>query len=81
MIGLEYMGLEGLFGTPVAVSATFIVLFTLYGAIVDASGAGRFFLDFSFAAVGRHRAGAGRTVTLGLVPARRSLRAAGSRPP
>ena len=38
--------------------------FTLYGAIVDASGAGRFFLDFSFAAVGRHRAGAGRTVTL-----------------
>ena len=64
LIGLEYMGLEGLFGTPVAVSATFIVLFTLYGAIVDASGAGRFFLDFSFAAVGRHRAGAGRTVTL-----------------
>jgi TRAP transporter 4TM/12TM fusion protein len=64
LIGLEYMGLEGLFGTPVAVSATFIVLFTLYGAVVDASGAGRFFLDFSFAAVGRHRAGAGRTVTL-----------------
>jgi TRAP transporter 4TM/12TM fusion protein len=64
VIGLEYMGLEGLFGTPVAVCATFIVLFTLYGAIVDASGAGRFFLDFSFAAVGRHRAGAGRTVTL-----------------
>jgi TRAP transporter 4TM/12TM fusion protein len=64
VIGLEYMGLEGLFGTPVAVSATFIVLFTLYGAVVDASGAGRFFLDFSFAAVGRHRAGAGRTVTL-----------------
>ena len=64
LVGLEYMGLEGLFGTPIAVSATFIVLFTLYGAIVDASGAGRFFLDFSFAAVGRHRAGAGRTVTL-----------------
>ncbi|MET0556834.1 MAG: TRAP transporter fused permease subunit, partial [Vicinamibacteria bacterium] len=64
VIGLEYMRLEGLFGTTVAVSATFIVLFTLYGAIVDASGAGRFFLDFSFAAVGRHRAGAGRTVTL-----------------
>lgn len=64
VIGLEYMGLEGLFGTPVAVAATFIVLFTLYGAIVDASGAGRFFLDLSFAAVGRHRAGAGRTVTL-----------------
>jgi TRAP transporter 4TM/12TM fusion protein len=64
LIGLEYMGLEGLFGTPVAVSATFIVLFTLYGAVLDASGAGRFFLDFSFAAVGRHRAGAGRSVTL-----------------
>ena len=36
----------------------------LYGSNVDASGAGRFFHDFSYAAVGRHRAGAGRTVTL-----------------
>jgi TRAP transporter 4TM/12TM fusion protein len=64
LVGLEYMGLEGLFGTPVAVSATFIVLFTLYGALLDASGAGRFFVEFAFAALGRRRSGAGRTVTL-----------------
>jgi TRAP transporter 4TM/12TM fusion protein len=64
LVGLEYMGLEGLFGTPIAVSATFIILFTLYGSLLDASGAGRFFVDFAFAALGRRRSGPGRTVTL-----------------
>ncbi|HWP35846.1 MAG TPA: TRAP transporter fused permease subunit, partial [Thermodesulfobacteriota bacterium] len=64
VVGLQYMTLEGIFSTPVAVSATFIVLFTLYGAVLDASGAGRFFVDFSLAAMGRRRSGAGRTVTL-----------------
>jgi len=64
IVGLQYMTLEGIFGTPLAVSATFIILFTLYGAILDQSGAGKFFVDFSFAAMGRRRSGAGRTVTL-----------------
>lgn len=64
MIGLQYMGLEGIFSTPIAVSATFIILFTIYGSILDQSGAGKFFVDFSFAAMGKRRSGAGRTVTL-----------------
>lgn len=64
LVGLQYMTLEGIFGVPIGVSATFIILFTLYGAILDMSGAGSFFVDFSFAAMGRRRSGAGRTVTL-----------------
>jgi TRAP transporter 4TM/12TM fusion protein len=64
LVGLEYMGLEGIFGTPLAVSATLIVLFTLYGAILDQTGAGRFFVDFSLALTSGRRGGAGRTVTL-----------------
>ncbi len=64
IVGLQYMTLDGIFSTPIAVSATFIILFTVYGAILDASGAGRFFVDFAFAAMGRRRSGAGRTVTL-----------------
>jgi TRAP transporter 4TM/12TM fusion protein len=64
LVGLEYMGLEGLLGTPVAVSATFIILFTLYGAILERTGAGAFFVELSLAAVGRRRAGPGRAVTL-----------------
>ncbi|HEX7125735.1 MAG TPA: TRAP transporter fused permease subunit [Thermodesulfobacteriota bacterium] len=64
VVGLQYMTLEGIFSTPIAVSATFIILFTVYGAVLDQSGAGKFFVDFSLAAMGRKRAGPGRTVTL-----------------
>jgi TRAP transporter 4TM/12TM fusion protein len=64
VVGLEYMGLEGIFGTPLAVCATLIVLFTLYGAVLDQTGAGRFFVDFSLALAPGRRGGAGRTVTL-----------------
>ena len=59
-----YMTLEGIFGVPIDVSSTFIILFTIYGAFLDVSGAGKFFIDFSFAALGGKSTGAGRTVTL-----------------
>ncbi|HEU5316001.1 MAG TPA: TRAP transporter fused permease subunit, partial [Chloroflexota bacterium] len=39
-------------------------LFTLYGAVLEYTGAARFFLDVSFAAFGQSNAGPGRTVTL-----------------
>jgi TRAP transporter 4TM/12TM fusion protein len=56
--------LEGIFGTAVDVSASLIVLFTIYGAILQASGAGKFFVDFSFAVTGGRATSAGRTVVL-----------------
>jgi TRAP transporter 4TM/12TM fusion protein len=59
-----YMGSEGIFGVPLDVAATYIVLFTIYGAVLDHSGAGRFFVDISFAAFRRSRSAPGRTVTL-----------------
>jgi TRAP transporter 4TM/12TM fusion protein len=64
LVGHLYMTLEGIFGTPIDVSATFIILFTIYGAILQYSGAGEFFIDFSFAVTGGKRAAAGRTVVL-----------------
>jgi TRAP transporter 4TM/12TM fusion protein len=64
LVGHMYMTLEGIFGTPIDVSATFIILFTIYGALLEFSGAGKFFIDFSFAAMGGKASGAGRTVTL-----------------
>lgn len=56
--------LEGIFGTAVDVSATLIILFTIYGAILGATGAGKYFVDFSFAATGGKPSSAGRTVVL-----------------
>jgi TRAP transporter 4TM/12TM fusion protein len=66
LVGTLYMTLEGIFGVPLDVAATYIVLFTIYGAVLEYSGAGAFFINWSMAAMGRSRSGAapGRTVTL-----------------
>ena len=64
LIGHNVMSTSGIFGTPLEVAATYIILFTIYGAVLEFSGASKFFLDVSFAAFGQSRAGPGRTVTL-----------------
>ena len=63
LVGTMYMTLEGIFGTPVDVSSSLIILFTIYGAFLQYSNAGKFFIDFSLAAFGRKATGAGRAVT------------------
>ena len=62
--GFLYQTLEGIFGTAVDVSSSLIILFTIYGAFLQHSGAGKFYLDWSFAAMGSRHSGAGRTVVL-----------------
>ena len=64
LVGHNVMGTQGMFGVPMEVAATYIILFTLYGAVLTASGATRFFIDLSFSAFGQSGAGPGRTVTL-----------------
>jgi TRAP transporter 4TM/12TM fusion protein len=48
---------DGVFGVPLGVSATFIFLFILYGAILQKSGAGKFFTDLAFSVTGWSRGG------------------------
>jgi TRAP transporter 4TM/12TM fusion protein len=66
LIGTLYMTLEGIFGVPLDVAATYIILFTIYGAVLEKTGAGQFFIDWAMAAMGKSRSGAapGRTVTV-----------------
>jgi len=66
LVGSLYMTLEGIFGVPLDVAASYIVLFGVYGAVLQFSGAGTFFLDWAMAAMGRSGSGAGpgRTVTV-----------------
>jgi TRAP transporter 4TM/12TM fusion protein len=64
LVGHMYITLEGIFGVPLDVAATFIILFTIYGAVLAHSKAGEFYVNFSLAATGGKPAGAGRTVTL-----------------
>ncbi len=64
LTGALYMTLEGIFGVAVDVSSTLIILFTIFGAFLQYSGAGKFFIDFSFSAMGGKPSSAGRAVVM-----------------
>ena len=64
LVGHLFITLEGIFGVAVDVSATLIILFTIFGAFLQQSGAGKFFIDFSLALMGGKPNSAGRTVVL-----------------
>ena len=62
--GQLYITLEGIFGPAIDVSSSLIILFTIFGAILQFSGAGQFFINFSFNLMGGKPTSAGRAVTL-----------------
>ncbi len=55
-IDVLFIRTEGMFGIPISVAATFIVLFIIFGAILIRTGAGRLFIDLAIALTG-HRLG------------------------
>jgi TRAP transporter 4TM/12TM fusion protein len=48
---------EGIYGIPLGVSATFVILFVIFAAFLSESGAGQFFIDISMSLFGRFRGG------------------------
>ncbi|MCM8855081.1 MAG: TRAP transporter fused permease subunit [Candidatus Thiodiazotropha sp.] len=51
---------DGVFGIMANVLATYIILFVIFGAFLEKSGAQRFFIDFPLAAVGHKIGGPGK---------------------
>lgn len=65
LIGHLFITQDGIFGVPLDVSVSLITLFVIYGAILEQTGAGRFFLDFAFALTrGKTTVGVTRSVIL-----------------
>ena len=52
LIGHLYFTTEGIFGIPLGVSSTFIFLFILFGAYLESTGLGKFFIDLANAVAG-----------------------------
>ncbi|MED1797286.1 TRAP transporter permease [Brevibacillus porteri] len=57
IIGHSYYTLEGILGTPLAVSSTFIFLFVLFGAFLEKTGVGEYFNDLSLVIAGKRIGG------------------------
>lgn len=57
MMGQMFLTTEGIFGVPLGVSATYVFLFVLFGALLEKAGAGQYFIDLAYAALGRFDGG------------------------
>jgi TRAP transporter 4TM/12TM fusion protein len=52
-----FAGTEGIYGIPVGVCATIVIIFILFGAFVEVAGASGVFLDIATSVAGRQRGG------------------------
>lgn len=59
-----YYTTEGIFGTPIGVSSTFIFLFILFGSFLDKTGIGKFFIDLANAVAGKAVGGPAKVAVL-----------------
>ena len=55
---------EGVFGVALGVSASFVFLFVLFGALLDKAGAGNYFIQVAFASLGHLRGGPAKAAVL-----------------
>ncbi|MCK5481211.1 MAG: TRAP transporter fused permease subunit [Gammaproteobacteria bacterium] len=58
------LGAEGIFGIPLGVAATFVFVFVLFGAFLEVTGAGQFFIALAYAVTGRQRGGPAKAAVL-----------------
>lgn len=65
IIDFFYATSEGIYGMPIGVSASLIVLFVLFGGVLGVTGGGQFFIDATFSLAGRWRGGTAKTAVVG----------------
>jgi TRAP transporter 4TM/12TM fusion protein len=55
-----YLSTEGIFGSTLGVSASYVMLFVLFGAFMERSGTGQLFMDFAMSLTGHSAGGPGK---------------------
>ena len=64
LVGHLYFTTEGIFGIPLGVSSTFIFLFILFGAYLESTGLGKFFIDLANSIAGWASGGPAKVAVL-----------------
>jgi TRAP transporter 4TM/12TM fusion protein len=59
-----YLSTEGIFGSTLGVSASYVMLFVLFGAFMEKSGTGQLFMDFALSITGRYAGGPGKVAVV-----------------
>ena len=64
LLDQTYFTTEGIFGIPIGVAGTYVILFIIFGAFLEKSGAGQFFMHFANAIAGGSRGGPGKVAVV-----------------
>ncbi|ODT20867.1 MAG: C4-dicarboxylate ABC transporter permease, partial [Hyphomicrobium sp. SCN 65-11] len=64
MLDQLYMTTDGILGIPISVSATYVVLFIIFGAFVEKTGTGKLFMDFGLALAGAKPGGPAKVAVI-----------------
>lgn len=64
MVRFHIYSTNGVFGAPLAIAAGVVFMFVLFGAFLNVTGAGQFFIDAAFAAAGKYRGGPAKASVL-----------------
>ncbi len=59
-----YLSTEGIFGSTLGVSASYVMLFVLFGAFMERSGTGQLFMDFALSLTGHSAGGPGKVAVI-----------------
>jgi TRAP transporter 4TM/12TM fusion protein len=59
-----YFSTEGIFGSTLGVSASYVMLFVLFGAFMEKSGTGQLFMDFALSITGHSAGGPGKVAVV-----------------
>ena len=59
-----YFSTEGIFGSTLGVSASYVMLFVLFGAFMERSGTGQLFMDFAMSITGHQAGGPGKVAVI-----------------
>lgn len=60
LVDQTYMTTEGIFGIPLSVSASYVLIFVLFGSFMERTGTGQLFMDFALAITGHTAGGPGK---------------------
>ncbi len=59
-IDMQFFTTQGIFSSPIGVSAEVVFYFVLFGVLLEASGGGQLFIDMAYSVTGRARGGAAK---------------------
>ncbi|MCL1059964.1 TRAP transporter fused permease subunit [Shewanella gelidimarina] len=64
LVQFQIFSANGIFGSALGIAATTVFIFVLFGAFLEVTGAGKFFIDLAFSIAGKYRGGPAKAAVL-----------------